>query len=163
MISKSKPPGDPQQLERFIGKVLGQQPLRQAPATLERRVIRELALRASKPWWLQGFGRWPWVARLMFLPLGLGLVQLSFTAMARLSALWQSLQHSAPASTAQSGLQVLSNLGQTTQALGSLFARAVPQMWIYGGAGVALLLYAAMFGLGAAAFRTLVVTSEPVR
>jgi hypothetical protein len=163
MSTQSKPPRDPQQLEQFIGTVLGQQPLRQAPASLELRVMQELALRASKPWWLQGFGRWPWVARLLFLPLGLGLVLLSFNATARLSSLWQSVQHSAPVSTAQSGLQVFSNFGHAIQALGSLFAHEIPQIWIYGGAAVALLLYAAMFGLGAAAFRTLVVSPEPVR
>jgi hypothetical protein len=163
MSTQSKPPGDSQQLERFIGRVLGQQPLRQAPSSLELRVMQELALRTSRPWWLQGFGRWPWVARLLFLPLGLGLVQLSFTATSRLSSLWQSLQHSAPVSTAQSGLQLLSNFGQAVQSLGNVVTHEIPQIWIYGGAAVALLLYAAMFGLGAAAFRTLVVSTEPVR
>ena len=163
MNSMSKPPRDERQLEQYIGAVLGQQPLRQAPPALEARVLRELALRASKPWWLQGFSRWPWAARLLFLPLGLGLVQLSFLTTARLISLWQALQNSAPASTAQSGLQTLGNLSQAVQTLGNMVIREIPQMWIYGGAGLALLLYAAMFGLGAAAFRALVVTAEPVR
>jgi hypothetical protein len=163
MNSVRKPPRDEQQLEQFIGRVLGQQPQRQAPASLEFRVLQELALRASKPWWLQSFSRWPWVARLLFLPLVLGLVQLSFTTTARLTALWQTLQHSAPASRAQSGLQALSNLGQAAQSLSNVVTHAVPQVWIYGGAALGLLLYAAMFGLGAAAFRTLIVSPEPVR
>jgi hypothetical protein len=163
MNSLSKPPRDERQLEQFIGHVLAQQPQRQAPPMLETRVLRELALRASKPWWLQAFGRWPWAARALFLPLVVGLVQLSFVTTARLTSLWQSLQHSAPASSAQSVLQALSNLVQTAQALGNMVTHAIPQVWIYGGAALALLLYAAMFGLGAAAFRTLVVNSEPVR
>ena len=163
MNSMSKPPRDERQLEQFIGTVLGRQPLRQAPATLEARVLRELALRASKPWWLQGFSRWPWTARVLFIPLLLGLVELSFITTARLSSLWQAVQHSASASKAGSGLQALSNLGQAAQSLVNVITHAVPPVWIYGGATVALLLYAAMFGLGAAAFRTLVATSEPVR
>ena len=87
MSNVNKPPGDEQQVERYIGTLLSKQPLRQAPSTLETRVLRELALRASKPWWLQGFSRWPWAARALFLPLGVGLVQLSFVATARLMAL----------------------------------------------------------------------------
>lgn len=163
MNSLNKPPRDQRQLEQFIGKVLKQQPQRQAPATLESSVLRELALRASKPWWLQGFSRWPWAARILFLPLVVGLVQLSFVTTGRLMSLWQTLQHSAPASSAQTGLQALSNLGQAAKALSNVVTHAIPQPWVYGGAALALLLYAAMFGLGAAAFRTLVVTSEPVR
>ena len=163
MYSMNKPPRDERQLEQFIAAVLRQQPLRQAPATLEIRVLRELAQRAARPWWLQGFSRWPWAARLLFLPVGVGLVQLSFLTTARLLSLWQTIQQSGPASTAQSGLQLLGNLGQAVQTLGHMVTRDIPQVWIYGGAGLALLLYMAMFGLGAAAFRTLVVTSEPVR
>ncbi len=163
MTDLNKPARDEQQLEQYIGTLLRRQPPRQAPASLETRVLRELALRASKPWWLQGFARWPWAARLLFLPLALGMVQLSFLATGRVLALWQSLQHSAPATTAQSGLQWISSLNQAVQTLGHLVTRDIPQVWIYGGAGLALLLYAAMFGLGAAAFRTVLATSEPVR
>ena len=163
MSNVNQPPHDEQQLERYIGTLLSKQPLRQAPSGLQARVWRELALRESKPWWLQGFSRWPWIARALFLPLGLGLVQLSFVATGRMVWLWQALQSSAPASTAQSGLQQLGHLSQALQTLGNMVTREIPQVWIYGGAGLALLLYAALFGLGAAAFRTLLVTSEPVR
>src|SRR5476651_573061 len=160
MSNLNRPPRDERQLERDIGTVLSRQPLRQAPSTLETRVLRELALQASKPWWLQGFSRWPWAARVLFLPLGLGLVQLSLLTTGRLMSLWQTVQTSAPASSAQSGLQLLGNLSQAVQTLGNMLTHAIPQVWIYGAAGLALLLYAALFGLGAAAFRTLLVTSE---
>jgi hypothetical protein len=163
MSNLNKPARDERQLEQSIGTLLSRQPLRQAPASLEGRVMRELAVRAAKPWWLQGFSRWPWAARVLFLPLGLGLVQLSFFTTARLTSLWQSVQTSAPANTAQSGLNMLGNLGQAAQMLANLVTREISPVWIYGGAALALFLYAALFGLGAAAFRTLVVTSEPVR
>ena len=154
---------DPRQLEQWVGSVLRQQPLRQAPATLEARVLRELALQAAHPWWQLGFSRWPMAARILFLPLGLGLVRLSFLTTARLVSLWDSIQQSAPASAAQSGLRWFENLGLALQALGNVVTRDLPQWWVYGGAGLALLMYAALFGLGAVAVRTLVAHSEPLR
>jgi hypothetical protein len=161
MSNINKPALDERQLERYVGSLLSRQPLRQAPSGLEARVLQELALQASRPWWLQSYRRWPWSARVLFLPLAL--VQLSFLATGRLVALWQSLQSSAPASTAQSALLTLTNLSHAVQTLGSLLTRQISPAWLYGGVGLALLLYAALFGLGAAAFRTLLVTSEPVR
>jgi hypothetical protein len=163
MSKLNKPPRDERELEQYVGKLLSRQPLRQAPPSLEGRVLRELAVRAARPWWLQGFSRWPWAARVLFLPVGVGLVQLSFLTTGRLVSLWQALQSSAPASLAQSGVQMLGNLGQAVQTIGNMVTRDIPQVWIYGAAGLALLLYAALFGLGAAAFRTLLATSEPVR
>ena len=163
MANGKQPPGDPQQLEQFIGAVLRRQPLRQAPATLEARVLRELAVRAAHPWWQLGFSHWPRAARILCLPVGMALVPLSFLITSRLLSLWQSVQQSTPANAAQSGWRWLENLGQALQALGNVVTREIPQWWVYGGACAALLMYAALFGLGAAAFRTLFVTSEPVR
>jgi hypothetical protein len=93
----------------------------------------------------------------------MALVPLSFLITSRLLSLWQSVQQSTPANAAQSGWRWLENLGQALQALGNVVTREIPQWWVYGGACAALLMYAALFGLGAAAFRTLFVTSEPVR
>ena len=163
METRNQPPRDERELEQFIGAVLHRQPLRQAPATLEARVLRELALRSARPWWLQGFGRWPWLARLLFLPLGVVFARLSLLATDRVPALWHAVQGTAPAGTVRSSLGVFESLGQALQTLGHMLAQGIPQTWIYGGAGIALFLYAALFGIGAAAFRTLFETSEPVR
>ena len=35
-----------------------------------------LAAEAAKPWWLQGFSRWPWIARILFLAMSAGLLVL---------------------------------------------------------------------------------------
>jgi hypothetical protein len=163
MKSRNHPPEDQQELEQFIGTVLRRQPLRQAPATLEARVLRELTERAARPWWLQGFGRWPWSARILFLPVSLAFVQLSLLATDRVASLWNAIQGSTPVGTVRSGLGLFENLAQALQTLGNMLTHGIPQAWIYGGAGVALLLYAAMFGLGAAAFRTLLEAPEPLR
>jgi hypothetical protein len=163
MNASRQPAPHERELEQFIGTVLRRQPLRQAPATLEARVLRELAQREAQAWWLAGFNRWPMAARVLCLPVGAALVWLSFLTTARLLTLWQALQGSAPASAAQSGWRWFESLGQALQTLGNLVTHAVPQWLLYGGAGMALLMYAAFFGLGAAAFRTLFVTPEPVR
>lgn len=154
---------DERALEQFIGQVLRQQPLRQAPATLEARVLRELELRGAQAWWRSGIMRWPLTARILCLPVGAALVWLSFLTTARLVSLWQVLQGSAPASAAESGWRWFENAGLALQTIGNLVTHAVPQWLIYGGAGAALFMYAAFFGLGAAAFRTLFVSPEPVR
>jgi hypothetical protein len=163
MTHPQQPAPDERALEQLIGSVLRQQPLRRAPATLEARVLRELAVRAAHPWWQLGFSHWPRAARILCLPVGMALVPLSFLITSRLLSLWQSVQQSTPANAAQSGWRWLENLGQALQALGNVVTREIPQWWVYGGACAALLMYAALFGLGAAAFRTLFVTSEPVR
>jgi len=163
MQSRQLPSGDQHELEQYIGALLRRQPLRQAPASLETRVLGELALRAAKPWWLQGFGRWPWLARLLFLPVSIVFVKLSLLATDRVLSLWNALQGTAPVGAVRSDLGQFANLGQALQTLGHMLTQGIPQTWIYGSAGVALFLYAALFGLGAAAFRTLFESPEPLR
>lgn len=159
MNSMQKPPRDERELEQYIGRVLRAQPLRQAPAGLEARVLQQLALNAARPWWLQGFSRWPWVARILFALVSTGLVLLTYFTTDRLGSLSQGLQQTAPANAVRAAAQMFSNFGQALQTLGEMITRNIPTAWLYGGAGVALLLYAALFGLGAAAFRTLIDTT----
>ena len=164
MNRMNRPPRDERELEGYIGRILSQQPLRQAPANLEARILQRLAQEAARPWWRLGFSRWPWSARLLFLATGAGLARIAFLAMGRLDALWQAVQQTAPVDTARAGLQLIDNLGHALQTLGSMVTQVIPQAWMYGVVGLALLLYAALFGLGAAAFRTLILTTpEPVR
>src|SRR5258706_11717840 len=146
--------------EQFIDAVLRRQPLRRAPAGFEARVLQRLAQQAARPWWVQGFSRWPKAARLLFLPLAVGCVPLLFRAASSLSALLQTARQSAPLSAAQSAASTVSSLGHTAQTLADVVMRAIPSIWIYGGVGLAALLYAALFGLCAAAFRTLVLTPQ---
>ncbi len=164
MNTMNKPPREQVELEQFIGAVLRQQPLRRAPARLEGAVLQRLAAQAARPWWLLGFSRWPWLARILFLGLSAGLAQLSYLSTARLGSLWQVAEQSGPAHAARAGVQMFANLGHALQTLGGMVTRDISPLWIYGSAGLALLLYAALFGLGAAAFRTLIdITPEPAR
>jgi hypothetical protein len=159
MNSMQKPPHDEPELEQYIGRILRAQPLRQAPAGLEARVLQQLALDAARPWWLQGFSRWPWLARILFALVSAGLVALTYFTTDRLGSLSQGLQQTAPANAVRAGVHVFGDFGQSLQTLGEIITKNIPTAWLYGGAGVALLLYAALFGLGAVVFRTLIDTT----
>jgi hypothetical protein len=160
MNSMQKPPRDEFELEQYIGKLLRAQPLRQAPASLQARIDRQLAFQAARPWWMQGFSAWPWLARILFAIVSAGLVALTYLTTDRLSWISQAFQRSSIANSTRASAQMFANLGDALQTLGAM----IPSAWLYGGAGVALLLYAALFGVGAAAFRTLLdSTPEPVR
>jgi hypothetical protein len=159
MNSMQKPPHDEPELEQYIGRILRAQPPRPAPAGLEARVLQQLALGAARPWWLQGFSRWPWLARILFVLVSAGLVLLTYFTTDQLGSLSQGLQQTPPANAVRAGAQAFTNFGQSLQALGEMITRNIPTAWLYGGAGVALLLYAALFGLGAVAFRTLIDTT----
>jgi hypothetical protein len=147
-------------LEPFIDAILRQQPLRRAPPGFEARVLQLLAQQSARPWWLQGFNRWPKIAQLLFLPLAACFVPLLFRAAGSLTALLQSPRYAAPLSAAQSAASTLGSLGHAAQAVGNAVMREIPSIWIYGSVGLAALLYAALFGLCAAAFRTLVLTPQ---
>ncbi len=159
MNSTQKPPRDERELEQYIGKLLRAQPLRQAPASLEERIQQQLAFQAARPWWLQGFSAWPMLARMLFVFVGAGLALLTYLTTDRLGWVSQALQQSSPANALRASAQMFANLGHALQTLGEMLTRNIPSAWLYGGAGVALLLYAALFGLGAAAFRTLIDTT----
>jgi hypothetical protein len=159
MNSMQKPPRDERELEQYIGKLLRAQPLRQAPASLEIRIEQQLALRAARPWWLQGFSAWPWLARILFVFVSAGPVVLTYLTSDRLGWISRALQQSSLANAARASAQMFANLGHALQTLGDMLTRNIPSAWLYGGAGVALFLYAALFGLGAAAFRTLIDTT----
>ena len=58
----SRDPSD-EKLERLVRQALRDQPLRRAPASLEARVLGELAARARLPWWRRGIASWPAAVR----------------------------------------------------------------------------------------------------
>src|SRR5260221_3542166 len=147
-------------LEQFIDGILRQQPLRRAPPGFEARVLERLAQQAARPWWLQGFNRWPKAAQLLFLPLAVCFVPLLFRAAGSVTALLQSARYSAPLGVARSAASTVGTLGHAAQTLGDLVMREIPSAWLYGGVGLAARLYVALFGLCAAAFRTLLLTPQ---
>ncbi|MGA8707438.1 MAG: hypothetical protein WB646_10665 [Steroidobacteraceae bacterium] len=126
-------------------RALRQLPQRRAPSSLEGRVWSELTRLASLPWWRRSFLHWPVAARASFFVLSAGLCALTFTGSARVFAGFGVVGRLADS---------LTWLRTAAEALGSLL-RVVPSIWIYEALAAGALLYALLFALGAAAYRTL--------
>ena len=157
------PPNDAERLERQVDAALRKLPPLRAPSTLESRVLRELARREARPWWRQGFGRWPLAARVLFVPLSAGFVKLAFFSVGAFGSIVDTAQRSTALGSVGNRWQMLSSMFQTVRTVGSLVMQNVPQVWVYGLLGFGLLLYVSLFGIGAAAFRSLVVTPNTAR
>jgi hypothetical protein len=141
------------ELERLMEEAMKDLPLRRAPSTLEARVLGELARRAALPWWRRSFGHWPLFARVLFVVICAGLIRLAFMEGAVAVAGVHSLH--------ESGVLPLSwvrDVGVLAAAAGNLMAllaRTAPPSWVYEGIAVCAVLYAVLFGLSAAVYRTL--------
>lgn len=138
---------DQDRLERLVERVLRDQPPLRAPRELEQRVLAQIALRTSLPWWRKSFAHWPAPARLAFLIIGAVLTGAALEAGGWLFA---------PLDSAARTLQVPPEvtLVQTVFTALLTVVQSVPPVWIYGGIAVLSILYAALFGIGAAAYRT---------
>jgi hypothetical protein len=149
----SNPKDNDLRLERALNQALGGLPLRRAPGTLESRVLNELARRAALPWWRVGFAQWPVAARVAFVLICASLVaatilggMTAFVGMRSFSEVAALVLH-----WGQPFLALLSSVGGLT----ALLVRVIPPLWLYGGLAFGILLYVALFGLGAAAYHTL--------
>jgi hypothetical protein len=145
-------------LEQLLHQALSGLPPRRAPGTLESRVANELARRALLPWWRASFASWPVAARVMFILvcallaaatiLGGVSAYLGDRSFGEASAVMLSWVHPC--------LTVLSSAG----GLVALLVHVIPPLWLYGILGVGIFLYVTLFGLGAAAYRTLYLPSS---
>jgi hypothetical protein len=146
---------DPEKLESLVGELARGQPLRRAPASLEARVLAQLALQqAPMPWWRRGFTHWPLTARAAFLIASYGFVRLAIAGVMSLAAFVGSRDFAGTAiSWVHGGAETLSAVAS----LGSILVHTIPPAWLYGAAAFGFVLYALLFGLGTVAYRTLYV------
>jgi hypothetical protein len=145
----------PEKLQGVVDSLLRQQPLRRAPATLEARVLTQIALQQElRPWWRQGFSHWPLAARVVFLLASYGFIRLALAGAMSVLAFVRSGEVAGTAvSWTKTGAGALSATGSAFASL----VHAVPPLWLYGTAAFAFVLYALLFGLGTVAYRTLYV------
>jgi hypothetical protein len=136
-------PHDP--LERLLARTLRELPPRRAPPTLESRVFAELERRASLPWWRRSFAHWPRMARAGFLLICAGSAGLAVAGAAAAAADVRSLYWA----------REIGSLMASGGNLVALLAGIAPPLWFYEGIAVCAVLYAALFGLGAALYHTL--------
>jgi len=157
----NEPSDREEKITRLLDRTLRQLPLRAAPPTLEARVLGHLARRAALPWWRRSFAHWPAAARALFLLMGGALIGGVYLTGGWTAATVRSLQASGVLSigTVRDGMTIMSAAGE----LASVFTHAIPATWGYAGLTAGALLYAFLFGLGSAAYRTLYLTPQDGR
>jgi hypothetical protein len=138
--------------ERALNDLLRGLPLRRAPAALECRVCRELERRAARPWWFRGFSQWPAGAQAFFVIICGAVIGITVGdgAWAMLARTLSSAA-AVPLSWAHTTVAVIGS----ACAVAALLMRVIPAAWIYGALTVGIALYTALFGLSAAAYRSL--------
>lgn len=154
-----KPLPDPRssadELEKFVHRTLRDLPARRAPRSLEQRVLAELAHRAALPWWHKSFVHWPVPVRAVFLLASAGVVKLvlmaTVWAMAGFDAAGLQSAFAQPIAWWESGRTVVN----ATANFFDVMLRNIPALLLYGGLAFFATMYAALFGLGAAAYRAL--------
>jgi hypothetical protein len=140
-----------QKLERALTEALKGLPLRRAPSKLELRVVDELQRRAALPWWRVSFAHWPAAPRVAFVIVCIALVAATFLGGVFAFVGDRSFNEAAALvlSWVQPFLAVMSSAG----GVATLLVRVIPPLWLYGGMALGIMLYLALFGLGAAAYR----------
>jgi len=144
-----------ERLEFLVDHLARNQPLRRAPASLEQRVLAQVALQqASVPWWRKGFTNWPLPARAAFLLASYGFVRLALAGVMSVTSFIGSRE---AAGTAVSWVSSSAETVSAAASMVSFVMRAIPPTWLYGSIAVGFALYAVLFGLGTVAYRTLYV------
>jgi hypothetical protein len=147
-----------QKLEQVLNQALQGLPLRRAPSTLESRVFESLARRASLPWWRVSFANWPAGARVAFVLICAALV--AATILGGVSAYLGDRSLNEVTALVLGWVHPLLAVMSSAGGLASLLVRVIPPLWLYGTLGLGILLYVTLFGLGAAAYRTLYLRSS---
>lgn len=142
-----------QKLEQLLNQALKGLPPRRAPSTLESRVVNELARRALLPWWRVSFANWPASARVAFALISAALV--AATILGGLSAYLGDRSFSEVSALVLAWLHPFLAVMSSAGGLAAVLVRVIPPLWLYGTLGLGILLYVTLFGLGAAAYRTL--------
>jgi len=144
-------PESDQNLERFVSAALRDLPARRAPRSLESRVLAELERRAALPWWHKSFAHWPVAVRGAFLVVSAAFAGALVWALAGFDA-------TQAVNTVSADFTWVATLRDVTASLldfGAIMFRGISPVWIYGGLAAIVSLYAMLFGLGTAAYRTL--------
>jgi hypothetical protein len=144
--------------ERLLNHLVRALPLRHAPAALESRVLGELERRDALPWWQRGFDGWPLGARAAFAAICCAIMGFTLIAGPWGHVATQVLNDAGvhSMSWAYPAVAAATSAGE----LWAMLQRSIEPIWLYCAVGAGALLYAILFGLGAAAYRMLYVQSS---
>lgn len=144
------PRPNPEELEKLIHQTLRSLPDRPAPRSLEARVLAAIEARQGLPWWRQSFIHWPLAARGAFLLvtalLAAVLIGLGFHTVT-------AVESTNPLSGSVAFIEHLKTFCNGIANFGQLLVRSIPSYWIYGAIAFVALMYTALIGLGATAYR----------
>jgi hypothetical protein len=147
----------PQDLEKLIHQTLRSTPEFRAPSSLESRVMAAIEARATLPWWKQSFVRWPMAARIAFVLVSAGLAKVAVMAAVWIMAGFDTAQFTAAFAQPIALFETASAIVDSITSVCGAIYRGIPPLWLYGGLAFIGVMYAALFGIGAAAYRTLFV------
>jgi hypothetical protein len=135
-------------LERLVGRVLRDQPLRRAPAALESRVLAALERSGARRGWRKGFTYWPLAARAAFI-----LVSIGFVKSALLAVEWvlRAIDSSPVAMEVASNVEWVRVVTQSVVAA----VRSIPEEWVWAIAALIIGIYTLFFAISAIAYRAL--------
>lgn len=141
-----------EQLERVMQRAFSELPPRQAPSSLERRVIEAIALGR------RGFASWPLVARAAIIACCLASAVVVALGVKELAIGLGAL----PADSAIAGrlhsLRALAGAGSALGALVVRLVRMIPPEWLLAGLLATAFVYAMLFALVAIGYSTLYTT-----
>jgi hypothetical protein len=149
-----------QQLERALNQAFSGLSWRRAPGTLEARVVQELERRAALPWWRVSFAHWPVVPRVAFVVVCVALV--AATILGGVFAFLGDRSLNEVAGLVLSWVNPFLAVMSSAGGIAALLVRIIPPLWLYAGLALGIMLYVALFGLGAAAYRTLYLRPSSV-
>lgn len=145
----------PEQIERLVHRELRSLPPRRAPRTLEARVLAALEHQAAVAWYHKSWSYWPAAVRVAFLAVATGV---SGAVMTAFYLMFTGAETSAFVAQVGAQLGFLTKIyhtaGWIVEFVVNVFSN-IPSLWLYGGAALVAALYATLFGLGAAVYRTL--------
>lgn len=142
-------------LERLVHQTLRELPPRRAPRALEERVLAEVARRAALPWWRKSFLHWPLAARALFVVAALFVAKLAISGAVWVFSGLDMAQYRVLFATELGWLESARTVGHAISTSLDVIGRNIPSLWLYGAVAFCAAAYAAVFGLGAAAYRAL--------
>jgi len=147
-------PQDQDRLEATIHRVLRSVPARRAPASLEGRVLAEIARRAALPWWRKSFAYWPASIRSLFF-VGSAVAAALLASAAIL--LWRSSSAAGLAGVSEpfAWLRAARDFFVSFNTNMRLVFAAIPRLWLYGAVGLLGACYALLGAISATAYRVI--------
>ena len=145
----------PEELEKFVHQNLRSLPARRAPRSLESRVMAALEQQAAIAWYHKSWSYWPAAVRAAFLVVATGVSGAMLTAFYQMFIGVESSTFVAQAGVRLSFLARIYHTAVWVVEFAANVFSSIPPLWLYGGLALIAALYATLFGLGAAAYRTL--------